>query len=219
MKTSVKQKTVADSSRQSSLADKATRRRGRPIDPLIRQTVLRAASQILRKRGIGAVTMEAVAEAAGVGKPTVYRLFTDRHEVAMAALMADDERQESDAELTQISKSPVRRLRHQLHQIVERFGSATGRHVASIIAAADRESEMAKAFRNHFVLARRAEGKSFLLQAIDEQEIRADINVEIVLDMLYGPLFFRLLLGHAALSGPFVDQLLSHTLRGIHEQR
>jgi AcrR family transcriptional regulator len=164
------------------------------------------------------VTMEAVAERAGVGKPTVYRLFADRHEVAMAALMDSDDVEQSRSGMPSIAKNPLRRWRQQLHQIVDRLGTSTGRHVASMIAAADRESEMAKAFRNHFVLARRAEGKALLLQAIDAGEIRSDVNLDVALDMMYGPLFFRLLLGHAALDAAFVDQLLAHVVRGLGSQ-
>jgi AcrR family transcriptional regulator len=191
--------------------------RGRPANPKVKLAILRAAAQILDAGGIGAVTMEAVAERAGVGKPTVYRWFADRHAVAMAALMAidDDAYIASSGKLIAISQSPIRMLRKQLHSIVARFATSSGRHVASMIAAADRESEMAKAFRNHFVLTRRTEGRTLLQQAISVGDVRKDINIEVVLDAIYGPLFFRLLLGHAPLDAAFVDKLLHELIHGI----
>src|SRR5690349_1217514 len=64
--------------------------RGRPRSEETRKAILRAARELLAEGGPGAVTMEAVAERAGVGKPTLYRSWPDRHAVAMAALMADD---------------------------------------------------------------------------------------------------------------------------------
>jgi hypothetical protein len=57
-----------------------------------------------------------------------------------------------------------------------------------------------------------------LLHAIERREIRPDANVEITLDMIYGALFFRLLMGHAALSDALVRQLLKQALRGLHVQ-
>ena len=106
-------------------------------------------------------------------------------------------------------------LQKQLGNVVSLFATPVGRNVTTMIASADNESELSKAFRNHFVLARREEGRVLLLQAIDRGEIRRDANVEIVLDMIYGALFFRLLMGHAALSDALVGQLLKEALRGL----
>ena len=157
------------------------------------------------------MTMEGVAARAGVGKPTVYRWWPDRHAVAMAALMESDAPKAPDRR----SRSAIQALRSQLRTIAERFATPTGRHVTTMIAASDSETEFSKAFRNHFVLARRAEGRVLLEQAIRDREVRRDLDVEIALDLLYGPLFFRLLMGHAPLDESFVDRALAHALRGL----
>ena len=185
--------------------------RGRPRSTAARAAILRAARALLAEGGPGAVTMEGVAARAGVGKPTVYRWWPDRHAVAMAALM------EGEAERApgRAARSAVEALRQQLRTIVERFATPTGRHVASMIAASDGETEFSKAFRNHFVLARRAEGRVLLERAIREGAVRRDVDVEAALDLLYGPLFFRLLMGHAPLDARFTDQVLAHALRGL----
>jgi AcrR family transcriptional regulator len=184
--------------------------RGRPRSHAAREAILAAARELLSEGGPGAVTMEAVAARAGVGKPTVYRWWPDRHAVAMAALMAA-----APGPAAARQASALQALRAQLYAIVERFASNTGRHVASLLAASDPESELSKAFRNHFVLARRSEGKTFLAEAVTRGEVRSDLDVEIVLDMLYGPLFFRLLLGHAPLDSRCVDATLDTALRGL----
>jgi AcrR family transcriptional regulator len=184
--------------------------RGRPRSTAARAAILRAARALLAEGGPGAVTMEGVAARAGVGKPTVYRWWPDRHAVAMAALM------EGEAERAPgRARSALEALRLQLRTIAERFATPTGRHVASMIAASDGETEFSKAFRNHFVLARRAEGRAFLEQAMREGAVRRDIDVEAALDLLYGPLVFRLLMGHAPLDARFTDQVLAHALRGL----
>jgi AcrR family transcriptional regulator len=187
------------------------RPRGRPRSERGRQAILRAARELLDQGGPGAVTMEAVAERAKVGKPTVYRWWPDRHAVAMAALMhTDPATARAGAGLPALTA-----LRKELVRIAERFATPTGRHVATMIAAADRDSELSKSFRNHFVLARRAEGKALLIQAIRQGEIRRGVALEVALDMLYGPIFFRLLMGHAPLDAAFARRLLSEVLRGL----
>jgi AcrR family transcriptional regulator len=159
--------------------------------------------------------MEGVASRAGVGKPTVYRWWPDRHAVAMAALMEAEAPQTAQ----RAPRSAILALRRQLRAIAERFASPTGRHVATMIAASDLETEFSKAFRNHFVLARRAEGRVLLEQAIREGDIRPDLDAEVALDLFYGPLFFRLLMGHAPLDASFTDELLSHALRGLTRRK
>jgi AcrR family transcriptional regulator len=186
------------------------RTRGRPRSEAARLAILEAARKLLHEGGPGAVTVEAIAERAGVGKPTIYRWWPDRHAVAMAALMETDV-----ASVASKKRSAVSTLREQLRAIARKFATSTGRHVTSMIASTQSESELSKAFRSHFVLARRAEGKALLERAIAAREVRSDLDVEVVLDLLYGPLFFRLLIGHAVLDERFMDQVLDEALRGM----
>ncbi len=172
--------------------------------------MLRAARVLLDEGGPGAVTMEAVAELAGVGKPTVYRSFPDRHAVMMAALMDGDPNV-----LPHRGSDALGALRRQLRAIAARFATNTGRHVTLLLASADADSELSKSFRHHFVLARRAEGRVLLERARDENQIRTDVNLEVALDLLYGPLFFRLLMGHAPLDERFMEQILKEALLGL----
>ncbi|HEX9158687.1 MAG TPA: helix-turn-helix domain-containing protein, partial [Rhizomicrobium sp.] len=62
--------------------------RGRPRDPATRKKILTAASQLLDEDGLPAVTMEAIAARAGVGKPTIYREWPNAQAVAMSAFLA-----------------------------------------------------------------------------------------------------------------------------------
>ena len=197
----------------NSPSNPATRSRGRPRSDSARQAILRAARELIDENGPTALTIEGIAARAGVGKPTIYRWWPDRHSVAMAALMESESAVSSSATT---GRSPMLSLHRQLRKVVSLFATPIGRNVTTMIASADSDSELSKAFRNHFVLARREEGRALLLQAIDRGEIRPDANVEIVLDMIYGALFFRLLMGHAALDDALVRQLLEEALRGLH---
>src|SRR5437899_11041797 len=128
---------------RSIKAPDVSRPRGRPRSAAARNAILRAARDLLADGGPGAVTMEAVAARAGVGKPTIYRSWPDRHAVAMAALMEAPEAES----LVSKKRSAVAELREQLRAIARRFATNTGRHITSMIAAAESESELPKAFR------------------------------------------------------------------------
>ncbi|QQS12307.1 MAG: TetR/AcrR family transcriptional regulator [Rhodospirillales bacterium] len=188
------------------------RTRGRPRSEAARSAILRAARELMERGGPAAVTMEGVAERAGVGKPTVYRWWPDRHAVAMAALI---ELAPADEGPSASAKPALERLRAQLRRVATVFTTPVGRLAAMMIASASGDTEHAKAFRHHFVLARRAEGAALLAAAIAAGELRGDVDVEVAADAIYGPLFFRLLLGHAPPDRAFVDRLLDQAVAGL----
>ncbi len=201
------------------LPEPEVRGRGRPRSDRARRAILRAARELIEENGLAALTMEGIAARAGVGKPTVYRWWPDRHAVAMAALMEDGP---PDPAPAVTEGRPSRRrlsmmdsLEQQLKKVIEVFAQPVGRTVARMIAAADSDSELSKAFRNHFIVTRREEGRALLLRAIELGEIRRDTEVDTALDMIYGALFFRLLLAHAPLNEALAVQIVAEALRGL----
>ena len=187
------------------------RRAGRPPSRQARDAIVAAARAMLEERGLTGVTMEGVAALAGVGKPTVYRHFGNRHELAMAALMqmaTPEGHIEADGD-------PIRELKRQLLAMAALFESPTGRFAASVLASGHGETEMSKAFRSHFVEQRREQSCKLLDEAKEKGAIRHDADVELALDQLYGAILYRLLIGRAAVNRKFVAELLEQLLRGI----
>src|SRR5258707_10961074 len=67
----------------------ATQRRGRPRSEKAREAILAAAAELLLARGLGAVSMDAVAEHAGVSKATIYRWWPTKETLALDALYTE----------------------------------------------------------------------------------------------------------------------------------
>jgi AcrR family transcriptional regulator len=185
--------------------------RGRPRDPATRKKILVAASQLLDEGGLSAVTMEAIAARAGVGKPTIYREWPNAHAVAMSAFLARATKPAARVR----SRTALLALKRQLHELAEAFATRAGRSTAMMIAAAQNDSELAKVFRTHFVMKNREEGRRLLLRAIEEGAVRRDIDIETALDLIYAPFYFRLLIGHATLTTRDTDVILDLALKGI----
>lgn len=185
--------------------------RGRPRDPAARKKILSAASAILNEGGLTAVTMEAVASRAGVGKPTIYRIWPNAQAVAMAAFLETAK----SPPPARISGAALAALRLQLRKVAEVFATRAGRNAAMMIAAAQNDSELAKIFYNHFVLKSREEGRALLARAVAEGDVRKDFDVDAALDLIYAPLYFRLLIGHGPLDATFTDAILELALSGI----
>jgi AcrR family transcriptional regulator len=191
------------------------RARGRPRSHRARAAILRAARELLEENGLAALTIEGIAARAAVGKPTIYRWWPDRHAVAMAALMESPRPAESEGRGGGHRQPALASLQQQLGRVADVFAQPVGRAAARIIAAADNDSELARAFRNHFILARREEGRTLLQQSMDQGEIRRDLDLEVAVDMIYGALFFRLLMGHAPLDERLAGQILAQALLGL----
>jgi AcrR family transcriptional regulator len=194
----------------ASSSDSA-KRRGRPPSEAARRAILRAARELLDEGGLLSVTMEGVAARAGVGKPTVYRHWSNRYEVAMAALIDATQ----GAEAPHSRAEPLQGLREQLHRVAGLFQASTGRNVAAMLVSGYGETELSKAFRSYFVQARREEGRDLLRQAVAAGAVRADVDLELALDLIYGPIFYRLTMAQAPIDERFVDSLLGEVLAGI----
>jgi AcrR family transcriptional regulator len=184
---------------------------GRPRSAAAQAAILDAASQLIDSGGIGAVTMEAVARQARVGKPTVYRNWANREALVMAALLR------SGAPKTKVNAtaSALDDLRRQLTNVAQAFASARGRQAALMVASADQDSELSKAFRNQVMLASREEGRAILTRAVAEGAIRPDVQIDVALDMIYGPIFYRLQVGHALADVAFVEGLVHEAMLGL----
>jgi AcrR family transcriptional regulator len=178
--------------------------RGRPRDPRTRATILAAARALLERGGLTAVTIEAIAHKAGVSRPTIYRYWPNAPAVAMAAFLDAS----SAPTAAKTSRSPLAALRAQLHAVADAFAAPTGRSVAAMVAAAQSETELAKAFRNEFIARNRDAARLLLERCVEERLIERPPDIDLALDLIFGPLFYRLLMGHAPITRGFVDQLI-----------
>lgn len=187
------------------------KRRGRPRSAQAEAAILKAARELLDDAGPARLTIEAVAARAKVGKPTIYRYWANARELAMAALMA----RMPDAPEIEESQSAMADLRTHVRGLIARFSTTRGKQTALMLATAERDSEMFKAFRNQVVMTGREEGRAILTRAQTSGEVRADLPIETTLDLIYGPIFFRLLTVHAPLTQSFADEIVGLISSGV----
>jgi AcrR family transcriptional regulator len=174
---------------------------GRPRSEKARKAVIRSTLAVLKRTGFHELSIEAVAAHAGVGKATVYRWWSNKAELVIDAFVFAVEK-----ELRFPSAGLVLESIHaQMRRWAVIFRSPLGQIVATVIGAGQSEPEILEAFRSHWVEPRRVEARRLLTQAMKNREIRADLDPDTVLDLLYGPLYIRLLLKHAPLDEQFVN--------------
>lgn len=186
------------------------RARGRPRDEVARKRILDAALELVEAQGFGATTTDAIAERAGASKATIYRWWPNKAAVLMEALR-EAVAQESPFPDTGSLREDIR---IQLRNFVKLLTGRRGRIFKAFVAAAQNDPEVAETFRAVWIAPRRAIAKA-ALERHRGREMRVDVDVDLLMDAIYGPLYFRLLAGHRALTEKFTDELTDVVLEGI----
>jgi AcrR family transcriptional regulator len=185
--------------------------RGRPRSERARRAILKAAGELLERDGFTAVTMERIAERAGVSKATIYRWWPNK-----AAVMTDSFLELMVADTSPLDTGSAREdLRLRLRGLAHMLAGRSGRFVAALIAESQTDSEVAEALRTHWISVRRRETRPLLRRGIERGELRSDLDLEVAIDALYGPVYWRMLTGYAPLSDDFVDRLVDHVIVGL----
>jgi AcrR family transcriptional regulator len=184
--------------------------RGRRRAEDVRRAVLAATAELLFADGIRAVTFEKVAARAGVSKMTLYKWWPSPGSLAFEAYF--DELQEA---LAFPDTGDVRAdLTAQLHAflaLLDRHGST----IAGIIGAAQSDPELAAALSEQYVRPRRRLAVERLSTARRVGQIRADVDLESLVDQLWGACYHRLLMPAEPLTPEFTDRLVANLFTGV----
>jgi AcrR family transcriptional regulator len=194
------------------MTDVAAPRRGRPRSERARQAILGAAGDLLLDRGLAAVSMDAVARRAGVSKATIYRWWPSKEMLALDALAAWANASAPGRDTGTLRGDVLALVGPWVREIRRR---PFARVIAALVARAQSDPAFALAYRTHFVEPRRREMRAAFARAIERGEVRDELDVEAALDLIYGPLYHRLLHGHAPLTDGFAREVVDLALGGI----
>jgi len=183
---------------------------GRPRDAQIDKDVVAAVLKALQKRGYGGVTINGIAKSIGRARSSLYRRWSSkRHLVAYAVV----------SELGENPAADTGTLRGDLFSAVttlwRAFRGPLGQALAGLVADMAQDAALASSIRKEVLAPRRRSMREAIERARARGEARDDIDVELLLDMLTGPFYFRTLFGHASMSLKNADQIVTHVLRLI----
>lgn len=176
------------------------------------RAVLEVAAALFEDVGYARLTIDAVAARAGVSKATVYRWWPNKAAVLMEAFLVAIERDVAFPD----SGSVRTDLAEQAAALAQVLGERRlGMMVVALLGEAQHDDDLAQAFRDGWQEPRRAAGREVLRRAVERGELRADVDPELVLDGVYGPVYLRLLYRHLPPSRPEIEKLVDQVLHGI----
>jgi AcrR family transcriptional regulator len=188
------------------------RPRGRPRSDTAEshQAVMDAVYGFLKKKSVRELTMEGIAAQAKVGKPTLYKWWPTKAALVMALF---HERLGAPPEPIS-AKTAEATIRALLHRVVRAFNGMFGKVMADLIAEGQSDpAVLHELYENH--LKRRREVVVAVVERGKQQgEFLPTVNSELLVDALFGPIYYRLLIKSAPLTEDYVDQLLMQVFHG-----
>lgn len=187
------------------------KKRGRPRNNEAEASILAASYDLLLETGFGAVTVEKIAERAKVSKATIYKWWPNKAAVVM------------DGYLTAASaRLPVPDTGSVMDDITIHatnlsifLRSREGKIITELIGEGQTDAGLAEAYRTRFFAPRRQEARQLLEHGVTRGELKKNLDIGSTIDLLYGPIFYRLLITGDPLDEAFVKYLIRSAFEGI----
>jgi AcrR family transcriptional regulator len=193
-------------------SDGAVRPTGRPRDPRADQEILRATIELIGELGVDEFRTDDVAARAGVGKGAIYRRYPSKDDLVTAAvgLLVNQEIVVPD---TGSTRGDLLALMHEAVRLYS--GSVPGRMMPSLVGAMAKRPELARVVRDGFLAGRRSALTEVLRRGVERGDLRRDVDLELALDVLGGPLFYRLLITGGPIDSQLAEGVTELILRGF----
>lgn len=176
-----------------------------------RSAVLDSAADLLDERGYSGFTVDEVSRRSGVSKATIYKHWSGGYEIAVEAY---GERVTGAVRVLSTG-DVVTDLVDQVVRLARLYASPRGRIVAQLLAAGVGVDQGAAPVRERFFASRREETLALIERGKDSGQLRADLDAELVNDVLFGAIVFRLFNGGAHVTGEQAAAIAHMVMQGI----
>ena len=184
---------------------------GRPREERADRAIVTATLQLIAEHGVRDLRMDDIAERARVGKATIYRRYRSKHELVMATITALVS--EIEVPDTGSTRGDLLGLMRSAVEVYSR--SVEAAVMPSLVDAMSRDAELACAVREGFLAGRRAGLRAVLERGVERGDLRVDLDVELALDVLGGPLFYRLLVTGGPIDRQLAEGVVELILHGF----
>ena len=185
---------------------------GRPRDPKLDAAITDATLELLADIGYAALTIEAVATRAGVGKATLYRRWPGKVQLVVDAVRTLSEQPDPD------TSAGVRDELVELLEAVRRKSgsSLAGRIFPRLIGDSADNPEFMRRYREQVLDPRRDRFRTALLRGVEQGLVRTDVDTDHAIDLLVGPMAYRNLIRNDPAPGPdLAARIVDDVLRAL----
>ncbi|WP_375486084.1 TetR/AcrR family transcriptional regulator [uncultured Jatrophihabitans sp.] len=176
-----------------------------------RRAILDEVVNLIGEVGYARASVEELARRAGVGKQTVYRWWPSMGAVVLEAIT------ERSASVVPFADTGdlVADLRTQMMSVIDLFTTRFGAVYRALIAAAQSDNALSQAHLDQYIFPATVDCRQRFETAIERGEIRGDIDIQATIDLLYGAIYYRLVLQTRPLDPAQIDAALDIVVRGL----
>ena len=191
----------------------ASSRVGRPRSPAAQShaAIMEAAYTLLQEKSVRDLTIEEVAKRAGVSKPTIYKWWPTKAALVMTLFHERIATYPQPLEALGAEQS----LRWRVQRMIDAFNGLFGKVLADMIAEGQSEPALLRELFEQHIGQRRALALAEVERGQAAGEFAADLDPELLIDAIFAPIYFRLLVRHAPLTQEYGEALVSQVLRGL----
>jgi len=187
------------------------KKKGRPRNAVTEKAILEASYDLLLENGFGNVTVEKIAERAKVSKATIYKWWPNKAAVVMDGFLS-----------AAMSRLPVPDTGSVMDDIIIQarnlasfLASREGKIITELIAEGQFDLKLAEEYRLRYFNPRRLDSRRILERGVQRGELKKDLDLELCIDLIYGPLFYRLLVTGEKIDESFIRILVRYAFEGI----
>ncbi|ANS75718.1 TetR family transcriptional regulator [Paenibacillus yonginensis] len=188
-----------------------TGKRGRPRSIETEKSILQASFELLLEMGFASVTIEKIAERAGVSKATIYKWWPNKAAVVMDGFLSGVSKRLPVPDTGSVYEDL---LKHAAY-VVSFLTSIEGKVLSEIIGEGQSDPTLAEAYQTRYFAPRRAEAKQIIARGIERGELNKEIDMDLFIDLIYGPFFYRLIMTGGELNEAYVHQIVNAAFYGI----
>ena len=186
-------------------------KRGRPRNLETQKSILSASYELLLAEGFGAVTVEKIAERAAVSKATIYKWWPNKAAVVMDGFLSA-----ASARLPIPDTGSVLQdvLLHALN-LAQFLTSREGKVIKELIGQGQFDPALAEAYQTRYFQPRRQEALELLERGVKRSELKPNLKLELGIDLIYGPIFYKLLVLGEPIDDVYVELLVTSAFIGL----
>jgi len=176
--------------------------------------IMDAVFDLLKEKSASQLTMEAVAKRAKVGKPTLYKWWPSKAALIMAMF---HERLAGKLEVPHTA-TVEEAIRIKALYLIKEFNGLFGKVMADLIAEGQSDPSILRELFESHISTRRASSLVDIEQAKANGELASNVNAELLIDAIFGPIYYGLLLRHTPLTEQYGNELIDQVFRGVRPQ-
>ncbi|QMV40699.1 TetR/AcrR family transcriptional regulator [Cohnella cholangitidis] len=186
-------------------------KRGRPRNLETQNSILTASYDLLLENGFGAVTVEKIADRAKVSKATIYKWWPNKAAVVMDGFLSAATARLPVPDTGSVFRDMLEHATNMARFMTSREGSI----FLEIIGEGQTDSALAEAYRTRYIQPRRLEVRGIVDRGVKRGELKNDLDIALCTDLVYGPIFYRLLVTGDVVDDKYVQQLVDNVFEGM----